>query len=82
MWLMTSLGERAGVRASLTTLLSEGCGEGERSFNDRLKSLLRERFQILTLNSSPFLSDVANAASSCGICSRSRKLTTSTGECM
>jgi len=38
--------------------------------------------QIFTLNCSDFLSDSAKPASSCGICSRSFKLTTSTGECM
>jgi hypothetical protein len=39
-------------------------------------------FQILTLNCSLALSDSTNAASNCGISSRSFKLTTSTGECM
>lgn len=38
--------------------------------------------QIFTLNCSPFLTDCTKAARSCGICSRSFKLTTSTGECM
>ncbi|MCU0784733.1 MAG: hypothetical protein MUF81_11955 [Verrucomicrobia bacterium] len=38
--------------------------------------------QIFTLNCSPFLSESAKAASNCGICSRSLRLTTSTGECM
>jgi uncharacterized protein involved in outer membrane biogenesis len=38
--------------------------------------------QIFTLNCSPFLSDNAKPASSWGICSRSLRLTTSTGECM
>ena len=38
--------------------------------------------QIFTLNCSPFLSESAKPASNCGICSRSFRLTTSTGECM
>jgi len=38
--------------------------------------------QIFTLNCSPFFADATKAASSCGICSRSFRLTTSTGECM
>lgn len=38
--------------------------------------------QILILNCSPRLSDCAKAAISSGICSRSFRLTTSTGECM
>ena len=38
--------------------------------------------QIFTLNCSPRLSDCAKAARSWGICSRSLRLTTSTGECM
>jgi hypothetical protein len=38
--------------------------------------------QIFTLNCSPGLSESANAASRRGICSRSLRLTTSTGECM
>jgi len=38
--------------------------------------------QIFTLNCSPFLSDEAKPASSWGICSRSLRLTTSTGECI
>lgn len=38
--------------------------------------------QIFTLNCSPCLSESAKAASNCGICSRSFRLTTSTGECM
>jgi len=38
--------------------------------------------QIFTLNCSPFLSESAKAASNWGICSRSFRLTTSTGECM
>jgi uncharacterized protein involved in outer membrane biogenesis len=38
--------------------------------------------QIFTLNCSPFLRDSAKPARSCGICSRSFRLTTSTGECM
>lgn len=38
--------------------------------------------QMRTLNISPFLSDRAKAARSCGMSSRSLRLTTSTGECM
>jgi len=38
--------------------------------------------QIFTLNCSPCLSDSAKPASNWGICSRSFRLTTSTGECM
>jgi uncharacterized protein involved in outer membrane biogenesis len=38
--------------------------------------------QIFTLNCSPFFSESAKVASNCGMCSRSFKLTTSTGECM
>jgi uncharacterized protein involved in outer membrane biogenesis len=38
--------------------------------------------QIFTLNCSPFLSESAKAASNWGICPRSFRLTTSTGECM
>jgi len=45
-------------------------------------SPLRPPAQIFTLNCSPFLSESAKAASNCGICSRSFRLTTSTGECM
>jgi hypothetical protein len=42
-----------------------------------------DRFdQIFTLNCSPCLSESAKAVSICGICSRSFRLTTSTGECM
>ncbi len=40
------------------------------------------RSQIFTLNCSPFFTDCTKAASNCGICSRSFRLTTSTGECM
>jgi len=38
--------------------------------------------QIFTLNCSPCFTDCTKAASSLGICSRSLRLTTSTGECM
>ena len=38
--------------------------------------------KIFTLNSSPFFNDCANAASNSGMCSKSFKLTTSTGECI
>jgi hypothetical protein len=38
--------------------------------------------QTFTLNCSPFLTDWTKPASSCGICSRSLRLTSSTGECM
>ena len=40
------------------------------------------RGQISTLNCSPFSSERAKAASNCGICSRSFRFTTSTGECI
>jgi threonine/homoserine/homoserine lactone efflux protein len=38
--------------------------------------------QIFTLNCSPFLSEAANAPSNSGMCSKSFKLTSSTGECI
>lgn len=38
--------------------------------------------QIFTLNCSPFCTDCTKPASSCGICSRSFRLTSSTGECI
>ena len=50
---------------------------------DTPSPLFGESFnQIFTLNCSPFFSDCTKPASSCGINSRSFRLTTSTGECM